>query len=316
MFLDFETYRILNEGFNSKIISNLFKEGELDTKNKRELSLFNQVKDNEIIGIAKDEEEAKKMLHDKMGDKKEKRYHSHRVWHQVGEDDWDDDWETDYDSPYVYNKTVEGYMEWIFKLNSGKFLVLKIEKSVLQKRLNDITYNRTGGRKQEYISDTKRKFLARKKYVENNKEDIKKYWEFKKLFQEKSLWKDFVDSLIDELNYMADQIVDDKNFESDVCSAEDGVYCFDDDSIEFEIGEFTIGLYVEGEFDGDVRCWDDPGDYWTPGDSGCELNGGEMIINSLCICVTETETEKELFNFTYLPDFDKKEDLCHVDCSW
>ena len=129
---------MFNESFKSKIISRLFQEGEIGTEDVYQKSLFNQVTDDEIIGIADDEEAAKKMLHDTLGDREETRYNKHSTWHRVGPDEWDDDWEEDHNSPYTFNKTVEGYIEWIFKLNSGKFLVLRVEKSDLDSRLNQI----------------------------------------------------------------------------------------------------------------------------------------------------------------------------------
>ena len=60
--LSFEKYTMLNESFKSKIISRLFQEGEIDTEDVYQKSLFNQVTDDEIIGIADDEEAAKKWL--------------------------------------------------------------------------------------------------------------------------------------------------------------------------------------------------------------------------------------------------------------
>ena len=311
--LSFEEYTMLNESFKSKIISRLFQEGEIDTEDVYQKALFNQVTDDEVIGIADDEEAAKKMLHDTLGDKKERRYHMHRTWHQVGPDDWDDDWEEDYDSPYIFNKTVEGYMEWIFKLNSGKFLVLRVEKRDLGLRLSKIRDPRYWNKRDnERKSELRRKFQLRKEFVEKNKENLEKYWRFKKSFEEKGLWDEFVKKTKEELNNMADAVVSSRDFESDVCSCEDGNYYFDDDSIEFTIGEFTIGFYVDAEFDADVRCWDDPGDYWSPPDSGCEIVSGEMYINSISIYVDGPEE----FEFTYLPKFDKDADLCAVDCSW
>ncbi len=311
--LSFEEYTMLNESFKSKIISRLFQEGEIDTEDVYQKALFNQVTDDEVIGIADDEEAAKKMLHDTFGDKKERRYHMHRTWHQVGPDDWDDDWEEDYDSPYIFNKTVEGYMEWVFKLNSGKFLVLRVEKRDLGLRLSKIRDPRYWNKRDnERKSEFRRRFQLRKEFVEKNKENLEKYWEFKKSFEEKGLWDEFVKKTKEELNNMADRITGARDFESDVCSCEDGNYYFDDDSIEFKIGEFTIGFYIDAEFDADIRCWDDPGDFWSPPDSGCEIVSGEMYINSISIYVEGPED----FEFTYLPEFDKDADLCAVDCSW
>lgn len=200
-----------------------------------------------------------------------------------------------------------------FKLNSGRFLVLRIEKSELESRFHKITNLRDEyKRNNDKQSDFRRKFQQRKEFVEKNKEELKKYWDFKKSFEEKGLWDEFVKTAKEELNRMCDKIMSGDDFESEVCS-NDGEYYFDDDSIEFKIGEFTIGFYVEGEFEGDVRCWEDPGDYWTPGDSGCEIVSGEMYINSICIYIDGPESEEE---FTYLPEFDKDVDLCYVDCSW
>jgi len=310
--LSFKEYTMLNESFKSKIISKLFQEGEIDTEDVHQKALFNQVTDDEIIGIADNEEEAKKMLHDTLGDRKEIRYHQHRTWHQVGPDDWDDDWEEDYNSPYIFNKTVEGYMEWIFKLNSGKFLVLRVEKRDLGLRLSKIRDPRYWNKRDnERQSEFRKRFQKRKEFVEKNKEEIKKYWEFKKLFEEKGLWDEFVKKTKEELNNMADEITSAKDFEDNVCS-EEGNYCFDNDSIKFEIGEFTIEFYIDGEFNANIRCWNDPGDYWTPPDSGCEIVSGEMCINYISIYVDGPEE----FEFTYLPEFDKDVNLCDVDCSW
>jgi hypothetical protein len=310
--LSFEEYTILNESFKSKIISRLFQEGEIDTEDVYQKSLFNQVTDDEIIGIADNEEAAKKMLHDTLGDREETRYKMHRTWHRVGPDDWDDDWEEDLDSPYTFNKTVDGYIEWIFKLNSGKFLVLRVEKRDLNSRLSKIRDPRyCNKRYNETQSEFRRKFQKRKEFVEKNKKDFEKYWEFKKTFEEKGLWDEFVNKAKEELNNMADRITGAEHFESDVCSCEDSNYYFDDDFIKFKIGEFTIEFYVEGEFDANVRCWDEPGDYWTPPDSGCEITDGKMYINSISIYVDGPEE----FEITYLPKFDKDADLCDIDYS-
>lgn len=314
MILGFEEYTMLNESFKSKIISRLFQEGEIDTKNVHQKALFNQVTDDEIIGIADDEEAAKKMLHDTLGDKKEIRYNMRRTWHRVGRDDWDDDWEVDYNSPYTFNKTVEGYIEWIFKLNSGKFLVLRVEKSDLVSRLRKINdpryWNKRGNETQ---SEFRRKFQKRKKFVEKNKEDLEKYWGFKKYFEEKGLWDEFVKKTKEELNNMADSVTSDGDFESDVCSCENGNYYFDDDSIKFEIGEFTFEFFVECEFNANVRCWDYPGDYWSLPDYGCEIISGELYINTLYIYCYDGPEE---FEITYLPEFDKDTNLCDIDYSW
>jgi hypothetical protein len=310
--LSFEEYTMLNESFKSKIISRLFQEGEIDTEDVYQKSLFNQVTDDEIIGIADNEEAAKKMLHDTLGDREETRYKMHRTWHRVGPDDWDDDWEEDLDSPYTFNKTVDGYIEWIFKLNSGKFLVLRVEKRDLNSRLSKIRDPRyCNKRYNETQSEFRRKFQKRKEFVEKNKKDFEKYWEFKKTFEEKGLWDEFVNKAKEELNNMADRITGAEHFESDVCSCEDSNYYFDDDFIKFKIGEFTIEFYVEGEFDANVRCWDEPGDYWTPPDSGCEITDGKMYINSISIYVDGPEE----FEITYLPKFDKDADLCDIDYS-
>jgi hypothetical protein len=304
---------MLNESFKSKIISRLFQEGEIDTKDVYQKSLFNQVTDDEIIGIADDEEAAKKMLHDTLGDREETRYKMHRTWHRVGPDDWDDDWEEDRDSPYTFNKTVDGYIEWIFKLNSGKFLVLRVEKRDLNSRLSKIRDPRyCNKRYNETQSEFRRKFQKRKEFVEKNKKDFEKYWGFKKTFEEKGLWDEFVNKAKEELNNMADRITGAEHFESDVCSCEDSNYYFDDDFIKFKIGEFTIEFYVEGNFEANVRCWDYKGDYWTPPDSGCEITDGKMYIDSISIYVDGPEE----FEITYLPKFDKDADLCDIDYSW
>lgn len=311
--LSFEKYTMLNESFKSKIISRLFQEGEIDTEDVYQKSLFNQVTDDEIIGIADDEEAAKKMLHDTLGDREETRYNKHSTWHRVGPDEWDDDWEEDHNSPYTFNKTVEGYIEWIFKLNSGKFLVLIVEKSDLDSRLNQIRNPRYWNKRDnETQSEIRRRFQKRKEFVEKNKKDLEEYWEFKKLFEEKGLWDEFVKKTKEELNNMADRITSAEDFESDVCSCEYSDYYFDDDLIKFEIGEFTIEFYVEGNFDANVRCWNVPGNYWTPPDSGCEITSGKMYINSISIYVDGPEE----FEMTYLPEFDKDEDLCAIDYSW
>ena len=310
-FLSFDEYTMLNESFKSKIISRLFQEGEINTKDVYQKALFNQVTDDEVIGVANDEEEAKKMLHDTLGDKKVIKYRQQRITYHSSEDDWDDDWVDDHNSPYTFNKTVEGYVEWIFKLNSGKFLVLRIEKNVLDSRLHKIRDPRYSNKADKYRqSEFRKKFQKRKEYVEKNKENIEKYWKFKKLFEENGLWDEFVKKMREKLSNMVNEIEGAEDFESFICSCEDGRYDFEDDSIKFEIGEFSIELSVDGEYNGTIRYWDEPGDYWTaPAPSKCEFIDGEMNINSISIYVDGPEE----FEFTYLSEFDKDVDLCDFD---
>ena len=71
--LSFEKYTMLNESYTSKIISTLFQEGEIDPEDVYQKSFFNQVTDDEIIGIADDEEAAKKMLRKEKEEKKQRK---------------------------------------------------------------------------------------------------------------------------------------------------------------------------------------------------------------------------------------------------
>lgn len=311
--LNFAEYTMLNEAFKSKIISKLFKEGEIDAENEYQKSMFNQVTDDEIIGIANDEEEAKKMLHDTLGDKKETRYKNRYVSYRDNFGDYDVDIEVDPNSGYTYNRTVDGYMEWVFKLNSGRFLVLRIEKSELGSRLGKIRDPRYFNKyNKEAQTKYGKKFQERKRFIEENGKDIKAYFDFKKSFEENGLWDGFVKKTKEELNDLSERILNSGKIEDEVYNSGCGEYHFDDEHIQFKIGEFTVDFYVCGGFSGNVRCWNTPGDYWTPVDAGCEIVSGGIYIESIGICVEGPEPDSD-FEFNYLPDFDRDVDLCDID---
>ena len=305
--------QMVNESFKSKVISNLFKNGELETDDKKALSLFNQVKDDEIVGIANNEEEAKKLLHDKVGDKYVTKYEKKREYYYDNPDGSAEvDFVDDYNRPYKYNETVEGYKNWIFKLNSGRFLVLRIQRDELRSRLWDTRDGRDGyEKKYEHITQTRKKFLDRKKYVEKHKDNIKNYFEMKNYLEEKGLWDEFVKTTKNKLSSWANNFADSSNFESDMCHNEGTI--FTNDEIDYEIGGLHFYLYFEGSFDGELYCWGDSGDYWTPGDFGCELQSCEYNLMYIEIKVIDIETKETIFLFKYLPEFDKKNDMWIVD---
>jgi hypothetical protein len=308
--LNFEEFTMLNESFKSKIISRLFQEGEINTKDASQKALFNQVTDDEVIGVANDEEEAKKMLHDTLGDKKEIRFHGHRVWHQVGPDDWDDDWEDDYDSPYTYNRTVEGYTDWVFKLNSGKFLVLRIDKDELRSRFRKIHdpryWNKENDKK---LSDSRIKFQQRKEFVEKNKEDIKKYREFKKLLEENGVWDEFVKKTKEDVESWIKDYSKDKNFEDELVDNHGDDYNIYNE-LDYELGDFEITLEVNGEVHASVEFWSEGATYWSPAESGYNIESCEIFATSIIIALYDIKDNSQaFFDFTYLPDFDKDVNL-------
>lgn len=301
MILSLEAYTMINEGFTSSVISKLFKHGELDAENKDFVARLNQIKDDEIVGIAGTKEEAQKMLNQCVGDKIEIRYPVN--WHYGRSESWEP--ETDYDHPYKFNRTVDGYEEWIIQLNSGKYLVLKIEKQDLRHRLNDIQYERKR-RKQETVSELRTKLERRKEFVNKNKDDIKKYWEFKKYLEEKGLLDEFIETINNTLDNIAEHDIE--YYESEIME-NDGSYTWesDDDSIELA----NLGLYIEyeGEFDGCVRSWYYPQTYWEPGDEGCEITDGCLYITPTRILVFDEDSNdnEPIFEFNYSPDFEQNQ---------
>lgn len=299
MILSLDAYTMLNEGFTSSVISKLFKYGELDTKNKDFIARLNQIKDDEIVGIAKDKKEAQKMLNQSVGDKIEIRYPVN--WHYGNSESWEP--ETDYEHPYKFNRTVDGYEEWIIQLNSGKYLVLKIEKQDLRNRLNDIQSKRKRSTR-EQVSELRVKLERRKEFVNKNKDDIKKYWEFKKYLEERGLLDEFIKTMNNALDNIAEHDIE--YYESEIME-NDGSYTWesDDDSIELA----NLGLYIEyeGEFDGNVRSWYYPQTRWDPGDEGSEITDGCLYITPIRISVYDNDSSDNdpIFEFNYSPDFEQ-----------
>lgn len=297
MILSLEAYTMLNEGFTSSVISKLFKYGELDTKNKDFVATLNQIKDDEVVGIAETKEEAQKMLNQCVGDKTEIRYPVN--WHYGKSDSWE--METDYEHPYKFNRTVDGYEEWIIQLNSGKYLVLKTEKQDLRRRLNDIQSKRKNSTR-EYVSELRAKLERRKKYVDENKDDIKKYREFKRYLEENGLLDEFIETMNNTLNDIAEYSIE--RYESEILD-NGGSYAWegDDDSIELA----NLSLYIEyyGEFDGSVRSWYYPQTYWEPGDEGSEITDGCVYITPTRISVYDEDSC--IFEFNYSPDFEQNQ---------
>lgn len=309
MIPNFNEYIILNEAFKSKIISKLFKDGELKTTTDRERALFNQVNDDEVLGVVDTEDEAKKLVHDALGDMVVTRYKQHRVPYRCGEDDWDYDYEDDPNSAYKVNRTVEEYTNWIFKLNSGRFLVLRIEKDELNSRLNKITgerrYMKNSGEK---ISDIKRKFLERKKFVEKNEREIRKYLKFKRFLEKRGLLDDFIKTTNRELSKWFNGI-DDEELEDELTQNE-GTAIYDDVEINFTIGDFSFEIMAYAEITADITYWEDPGDYWHPAGDGYDVDNVVVKNISIDITVTDAETEDEILSLNYFPEIDKKSELC------
>lgn len=301
MILNLEAYTMLNEGFTSPVISKLFEYGELDTKNKDFVARLNQIKDDEIVGIADTKEEAQKMLNQCVGDKIEIRYPVN--WYYGKSESWEP--ETDYEHPYKFNRTVDGYEEWIVQLNSGKYLVLKIEKHELGNRLNDIRRKRKDST-QETVSKLRAKLERRKEFVNKNKDDIKKYWEFKKYLEERGLLDEFIETMNNTLNNIAGNSVE--HYENEIIE-NDGSYMWegDDDSIVLD----NLSLYIEydGEFDGSVRSWYYPQTYWEPGEEGSEITDGCVYIIPTRISVYDEESGdgEPMFEFDYSPDFEQNQ---------
>lgn len=309
MILNFDAYTMLNESFKSRIIADLFKNGELEADTDYAKALFNQVTDKEVIGVADTEEEAKKLLHDTLGDKIVHRHHIY--WKYNGEE-----YEPleDYDRPpYEVNRTVDEYKDWVFQLKNGKYLVLRIEKRDLDSRFSKIKSQRSQN-KYKVTTKFEKDFANRKKFVEANKNDIKVYWKFKKFIEEKGLLDEFVKTTNGELNTWLENIINDNDFESEVC-ANDGKYYYENDGIEYMVGDLKFSVCAEAEFDGDVRYWNYPGNYWEPADEGCELESGELYVDYIEVSVYSSKDE-ELYVFKYLPEFDKKSDLCNVYLNW
>ena len=305
MIPNFNEYIVLNESFKSKIISKLFKEGELETTSKREKMLFNQVTDDEILGVVDTEDEARELIHNELGDMIVTRYKQRRVSVRCGEDDWDYDYEDDPNSAYKVNKTVEEYTNWVFKLNSGRYLVLRIEKSELDSRLDKIRTERLSMNGREKISDTRRKFLERKKFVEKNEREIRKYWKFKRFLEKRGLLDDFIKTTNKELSKWFDSSVDD-----DTLIEHEGKVTYDDVEINFTIGNYSFEIMAYVEVTADISYWNEPGDYWHPGGEGYDVNSIDVSDISIDITVMDTETEEEIFSLNYFPAIDKKSELC------
>lgn len=305
MIPNFNEYIALNESFKSKIISKLFKDGELETTSEREKMLFNQVTDDEILGVVDTEDEARELIHNELGDMVVTRYKQRRVAVRCGEDDWDYDYEDDPNSAYKVNKTVEEYTNWVFKLDSGRYLVLRIEKSELSSRLDKIRNERERLDRREKISDTRRKFLERKKFVEKNEKEIRKYWKFKRFLEKRGLLDDFIKTTNKELKKWFDDFNDD-----DTLAENDGKVTYDDVEINFTIGNYSFEIIADIEVTADVTYWEEPGDYWHPGGEGYDVNGVDVSDVSINITVMDTETEEEIFSLDYFPAIDEKSELC------
>jgi len=306
MIPNFNEYIALNESFKSKIISKLFKDGELETTSEREKMLFNQVTDDEILGVVDTEDEAKELIHNALGDMVVTRYEQRRVYVRCGEDDYDYDYEDDPNSAYKVNKTVEEYTNWVFKLDSGRYLVLRIEKSELDSRLDKIRFERERlSNRREKISDTRRKFLERKKFVEKNEKEIRKYWKFKRFLEKRGLLDDFIKTTNKELNKWFDSSVDD-----DTLAENNGKFVYDDCEINFTIGNYSFEIMADIEVTADISYWNEPGDYWHPGGEGYDVKNIDVSDISLDIAVIDAETEEEIFSLNYFPAIDKKSELC------
>lgn len=305
MIPNFNEYVVLNESFKSKIISKLFKDGELETTSKREKMLFNQVTDDEILGVVDTEDEAKELIHNALGDMVVTRYKQRRISVRCGEDDWDYDYEDDPDSAYKVNKTVEEYTNWVFKLDSGRYLVLRIEKSELDSRLDKIRFERERLNRREKISDTRRKFLERKKFVEKNEREVRKYWKFKRFLEKRGLLDDFIKTTNKELKKWFDSSVDDYTLVEN-----NGKFVYDDCEINFTIGNYSFEIMADIEVTADISYWNEPGDYWHPGGEGYDINDVDVSDVSIDITVIDAETEEEIFSLNYFPAIDEKSELC------
>lgn len=307
MIPNFNEYIVLNESFKSKIISKLFKDGELETTSKREKMLFNQVTDDEILGVVDTEDEARELIHNELGDMIVTRYEQRRVSVRCGEDDWDYDYEDDPNSAYKVNKTVEEYTNWVFKLNSGRYLVLRIEKSELDSRLNKIRSERERLSMNigEKISDTRINFLRRKKFVEKNEKEIRKYWKFKRFLEKRGLLDDFIKTTNKKLKEWFDDFNDD-----DTLAENEGKAVFDDVEINFTIGNYSFEIIASIEITADISYWSEPRTYWHPGGEGYEINSIDVSDISIDITVMDTETEEEIFSLDYFPAIDEKSELC------
>lgn len=305
MIPNFNEYIVLNESFKSKIISKLFKDGELETTSKREKMLFNQVTDDEILGVVDTEDEARELIHNELGDMVVTRYKQRRVPVRCGEDDWDYDYEDDPHSAYKVNKTVEEYTNWVFKLNSGRYLVLRVERSELSSRLDKIRTERLSMNGREKISDTRRKFLERKRFVEKNERGIRKYWKFKRFLEKRGLLDDFIKTTNEELKKWFDSSIDDY-----ILIENEGKVVYDDVEINFTIGNYSFEIIAYVEVTADINYWNEPGDYWHPGGEGYDVNSIDVSDISIYIAVMDTETEEEIFSLNYFPTIDKKSDLC------
>lgn len=291
----FNEYYALNESFKSNLISSLVKS---DLVEDSQLPVLNQISDDEILGIVDTAKEAKKLIHDNLGDMIETRYKSKRVWHRTGIDDWDDESVTDYDNPYKVNKTVDCFANWVLRLNDGRFLVLKIEKSELNNRLYKITSLRKTN-KTNTDSSIRKKFLQRKQFVEKNKDSLKEYWKFKKFLEENNILDEFFNTAYSELTKWENEFMDSNDFADTVLDSDGYTAC---DVVEFKINGFTFCIDFDAYFDGNISCWDDR-DY--DGDSGCAVEDGHMVIDNACVSVMD-DLDNELFSFSYHTDFDKK----------
>ena len=270
MILKFDDFFAINESFKSKIITDLYKSGYLDGFSKELKGKLNQLEDDEVIGVANSEDEAKKMLHDTLGDMNVTRYKQKRVWYRCGEDDYDDDWVDDKDAPYTVNRTVDEYKDWVFELKNNKYLVVRVESRELNHRFWEVINNKKKYRVKDnpQVSETTQKLQKRKRFLEKYDDDIKHFKKVMNFFKEKNLLDEFLEKANDEIaKYFNKHYVDGESN-----SAE----------LDFEVGDYAIYLVVD--FTG---CYDDGFDVENMEFSVIDENGNEIIV------------------FNYLPGFDK-----------
>lgn len=261
--------KTINESFNSKMISDLFRNGELPVKDKRDIAILNQLTDDEVIGVADTKEDAKKLLRGKLGDQYERRYHQSR--HVDG--DGDPYWEMDYDKGYWYNKTDEGYMNYLVKLKNGKFLVLCVTNSELSSRFEDIRFERWCRRPDDMSNLQSTKLLKRKDFVNKNKDDIKEYHRFKRFMEDRGLFDEFVKTTNDILADGVVEIYKDGNYdaESEICR-----------DAEYEAAGFSVYM----EYVADI--------YYS-----------DMVVTPYRFVIYDGDGETELFDFRYGSSFER-----------